>query len=150
MDRPAFVLASTSDRYDLAWEAERLAAIPGFRFELRPGAPATEQDMIDLARDADALLVSSREPVGRDVMDRMERCKVIGRYAVGLDNIDLDAAAERGIVVTHYPMYCTAEVADHALASILALNRRIVQFDRDLRRGAWTQHAHHMLSLIHI
>ena len=63
---------------------------------------------------------------------------------MGLDDIDLDAATDNGIVVTHYPMYCTDEVADHALALILALNRRIVQFDRDLHAGVWVEHRHHM------
>jgi len=59
---------------------------------------------------------------------------------VGLDNVDLEAAADAGIVVTHYPGYCTSEVADHALAMILALNRRIVEQDRSLREGAWVEH----------
>lgn len=148
MTRPPFILVSTSDRYDFAWERDQLAGIPDFAFELRPGAPTSDAEMIEIAKDADALLVSSREPVSRTVIEQLERCKVVGRYAVGLDHIDLDAAAEHGIVVTHYPMYCTAEVADHALASILALNRRLVQFDRDLRAGAWVEHAHHMSRML--
>jgi D-3-phosphoglycerate dehydrogenase len=144
VSRSTHVLVTTSDRYDFDWEHETLSTIPGFDFELRRGSPLTTDEMIGLARDADALLVSSREPVTRPVIEQFDRLKVIARYAVGLDNIDLDAAAERGIVVTHYPMYCTNEVADHALALLLALNRRIVQFDRDLREGAWATHEHHM------
>jgi D-3-phosphoglycerate dehydrogenase len=144
VSRSTHVLVTTSDRYDFDWEQETLSTIPEFDFELRRGSPLTTDEMIALARDADALLVSSREPVTRPIIERFDRLKVIARYAVGLDNIDLDAAAERGIVVTHYPMYCTNEVADHALALLLALNRRIVQFDRDLREGAWARHEHHM------
>jgi D-3-phosphoglycerate dehydrogenase len=135
---------STSDRYDFDWEHHTLSNIPGFRFELRRGNPTTPAELLELTQGADALLVSSREPVSRDVISKLDRLKVIARYAVGLDHIDLDAAAEHGVVVTHYPMYCTNEVADHALALLLALNRRIVQFDRDLRAGAWVEHTHHM------
>jgi D-3-phosphoglycerate dehydrogenase len=140
----AHTLVSTSDRYALDWERDMLASLPDFPFELRAASPATPAEMIAAARDADALLISSREPVGREVIAALERCKVIARYAVGLDHIDLDAAAEHGIVVTHYPMYCTDEVADHALALLLALNRRIVQLDRDLHEGAWVRAEHHM------
>lgn len=142
------VLVSTSDRYDFDWELATLSAVPEFDFELRSGSPATPDEMIALARDADALLVSSREPVTRPVIEQLDRLKVIARYAVGLDQIDLEAAAERGIVVTHFPMYCTNEVADHTLALLLALNRRIVELDRDLRKGAWAKHAHHMDRLL--
>jgi D-3-phosphoglycerate dehydrogenase len=74
------------------------------------------------------------------VLENIPRVKVISRYGVGLDNVDLDAAADMGIVVTHYPGYCTSEVADHALSMILALNRRIVEQDRALREGAWVEH----------
>ena len=143
MSRSRFVLACTSDRYDFEWERATLAGFSDFEFEFRPApAEGSFDSIVDYARDADALLVSSREMLDRDTLARLDRCKVIARYAVGLDHIDLDAAAERGIVVTHFPMYCTREVADHALAFILALNRRIVELDRDLRTGAWVTHAH--------
>lgn len=144
MSSTTHILVSTSDRYNFEWESETLSRIPDFNFELRPGTPSTPEEMVELARDADALLVSSREPVSRSTIEQLKRCKVVARYAVGLDHLDLEAAAEHGIVVTHYPMYCTNEVADHALSMILALNRRIVQFDRDLRAGAWVTHTHHM------
>jgi D-3-phosphoglycerate dehydrogenase len=103
-------------------------------------ASIDEDDLIRVARDADAMLVSTREAITRRVLQNIPRVKVISRYGVGLDNVDLDAAAEAGIVVTHYPGYCTAEVADHALAMILALNRRIVEQDHALRAGSWVEH----------
>ncbi|MCC6793173.1 MAG: C-terminal binding protein [Thermomicrobiales bacterium] len=144
MTHSPHVLVSTSDRYDFDWEHDTLSRIPGFAFELRRGSATSQDEMLEIARGADALLVSSREAITRPVIEQLDRLKVIARYAVGLDHIDLDAAADHGIVVTHYPMYCTNEVADHALALLLALNRRIVQFDRDLRQGAWVTHTHHM------
>jgi D-3-phosphoglycerate dehydrogenase len=139
-----YTIAVTSNRYDLEWEARELAALDDMEIELRTGPCPTEDDLIELARDADAVLISSREPITRRIVANLPRCKVITRHAVGIDHIDLDAATEHGIVVSHVPDYCTAEVADHAMALILTLNRRIVDFDRDLRRGAWVEHRHLM------
>lgn len=135
----------TSDRYGnetqgLELERELVAAIHDLQIDLL-GRPSTSEDeLIAAGADADALCVSTREAVTRRVLENLPRTKVISRYGVGLDNVDLDAAAEAGIVVTHYPGYCTSEVADHALAMILALNRRIVEQDRALREGAWVRY----------
>lgn len=64
-------------------------------------------------------------------------CRVVGRYGVGLDTIDLAAAAALDIRVVNVPDYCTDEVADHALGLILALTRGIVPLDRGVQRGTW-------------
>jgi len=64
-------------------------------------------------------------------------CRVVGRYGVGLDTIDLVTAAELGIAVVNVPDYCTDEVADHALGLILALTRGIVPLDRGVQAGTW-------------
>lgn len=141
-NRQRFTMVFTSDRYELEWERDYLAALPDLDIEMRTGAVDSEDEMIAAAHEADALLITSRDPVSRRVFEAMPRCRVVSRYAVGLDHIDFQAATDCGVVVTHYPGYCTDEVADHALAMILALNRRIVEADRDLRRGAWTTYAH--------
>lgn len=141
-ERPTRTIAVTSNRYDLTLEEAILAAVEDMDIELRAGACATGDDIIALAQNADAVLISSREPMTRSILERLTRCKVVMRQSVGIDNIDLDAATDQGIVISHVPDYCTAEVADHALALILALNRRIVEFDQDLRRGAWVEHRH--------
>ena len=138
-----FTIVVTSDRYGFELEEEVLRTADDLSVELRGAVCTTEDQLIEVGRDADALLVSTRESVTRRVLEHLPRVKVISRYGVGLDNVDLDAAAEQGIVVTHFPGYCTDEVADHALALILALNRRIVELDRDLRDGAWVRY-HHM------
>ena len=139
-----FVIVSTSSRYDFDIEEAMLRepAYAGLDADLRAAVCVTEDDVIAAGAEADALLVSTREGISRRVLERLPRCKVVSRYGVGLDNVDLVAAAELGIVVTHFPEYCTNEVADHALALSLALNRRVVELDRDLRRGAWVEHAH--------
>jgi D-3-phosphoglycerate dehydrogenase len=134
----------TSDRYGnethgLELEQELVAAVADLDVRLLGRASTSEEELIRAGQDA-ALLVSTREAVTRRVLENIPRVKVISRYGVGLDNVDLEAAADVGIVVTHFPGYCTAEVADHALAMILALNRRIVEQDRSLREGAWVEH----------
>ena len=139
-----FTVVVTSDRYGnetqgLEVEREIVAAIDDLEIDLQ-GRPSTSEDeLIAAGAAADALCVSTREAVTRRVLEHLPRTKVVARYGVGLDNVDLDAAAEAGIVVTHYPGYCTAEVADHALAMVLALNRRLVEQDRALRAGAWVE-----------
>jgi D-3-phosphoglycerate dehydrogenase len=95
--------------------------------------------MIELARGADVLLVSSREPVTRRVIENIPGVKLICRQSVGYDLVDLEAATDHGIIVSHCPDYCTAEVADHAMALLLSLNRRIVEFNEDLHNGKWNE-----------
>lgn len=135
----------TSDRYGnettgLEMERAMVPKYPELDIDLQGAPSSSEDEMIAVGQDADALLVSTREAVTRRVLENIPNVKVISRYGVGLDNVDLDAAADVGIVVTHYPGYCTAEVADHAMALLLAVNRRIVEQDRDLHEGAWTTH----------
>jgi D-3-phosphoglycerate dehydrogenase len=87
-------------------------------------------------RDADAVLLSGA-PISRDVIGALERCRVIVRYGVGVDTVDLDAATERGIVVAKVLDFCTEEVANHALMMLLALARRLRQLDADMHDGHW-------------
>jgi D-3-phosphoglycerate dehydrogenase / 2-oxoglutarate reductase len=88
-----------------------------------------------LAR-ADALLVRET-PIDRAAIERLERCRVIVRYGIGVDNIDLEAARERRIHVANTPGYGVDEVSTHALALLLAVARRIVPRDRAVRAGGW-------------
>jgi D-3-phosphoglycerate dehydrogenase len=139
-EKSKYTVAFTSDRYSLDWETEALASIADLEIEVISRKCATEDEIVDLARDADALVVSTRHFITRTLLQRLNRCRVVGSYGVGLDHIDLPAAADLGVIVTHYPHYCTNEVADHAMALILALNRRVHELDQDLRQGAWNRH----------
>jgi D-3-phosphoglycerate dehydrogenase / 2-oxoglutarate reductase len=141
----SFTAIITSDRYSkdttlLDAEREILAGYPDLDVDLRVEHMASMDDLVRLGNEADALFTSTRDAIPADALEQMHRLKVIARYGVGLDNIDLDAAADRGIVVTHYPQYCTSEVADHTVSLILALNRRLVELNQDLRAGAWQEH----------
>ena len=87
-------------------------------------------------RRADALLVNMAS-ADAAAIESLERCRVIARYGVGLDNIDLEAAKRRGIVVANVPGYCDLDAAEHALGLLLACARAIPLRDRAVRGGAW-------------
>ena len=86
--------------------------------------------------DADAV-ITQFAPVNADVIAAMQRARAIVRYGIGVDNVDLAAARSRGIPVCNIPDYCTDEVADHTLAFILALTRRVAPQSRLVHDGGW-------------
>jgi D-3-phosphoglycerate dehydrogenase / 2-oxoglutarate reductase len=104
-------------------------------------AQAAVDDSADLTglEAADALIVRSRTKVDVDLLNRAVRLKVVGRAGVGVDNIDLTAAAGRGVIVVNAPMAATIAVAEHALALMLALARRLPLADAEMRRGRWAK-----------
>ncbi len=95
------------------------------------------EDMIDLLSDADGALVNTLPLTSREVMDACPRLKVVSRMGVGVDSIDLDAATELGILACNVPGVNTTEVADHAMALLLALTRCVPDAVNASRRGAW-------------
>ncbi|MBB3917594.1 C-terminal binding protein [Rhizobium fabae] len=97
---------------------------------------ASDEELRKLVRDADAILNCYR-PLSVDMINAMEKCKIIARYGIGVDTIPLAAAHARGIVVTNVPDYCIEEVADHALALMLALTRGILRGVDQTRTGQW-------------
>lgn len=92
--------------------------------------------MIRAARDADALIIGF-VPITARVMDALPRLRCVVRYGVGYETIDVPAAAARGIQVANVPDYCIPEVADHAMALLLALARKVIPLDASVRRGEW-------------
>jgi D-3-phosphoglycerate dehydrogenase / 2-oxoglutarate reductase len=94
-------------------------------------------ELIDKTRDADGLIVAA-SPVTRDVMSALEGLKVVVRTGVGYDVIDVPAATELGVVVVNVPDLWIREVANHALALLLAWNRKITHLDREVRSGTWS------------
>jgi D-3-phosphoglycerate dehydrogenase len=96
-----------------------------------------EGELVALVRDADAILTCFARVTPR-VIESGPRLRVIGRYGVGVDNIAVETATALGIPVTNVPSYCEHEVAEHALALLLALARRVVAFDRSVRDGEWS------------
>lgn len=85
---------------------------------------------------ADAVL-NFRKPLGAEEIRAMTDCRIIARYGIGYDNVDLDAATRSGIPVTNVPEYCIEEVPTHTLAFSLGLIRGIKPYDRSIREGDW-------------
>ncbi|MCG8604801.1 C-terminal binding protein [bacterium] len=97
----------------------------------------TAEDVIEAAADADALLVQWA-PVTADVIDALRQCKIIVRMGIGFDNVDVEAAHQKGIPVCNVPDYCINEVANHTLAMALSLARQLHITDRRVRDGSWS------------
>jgi len=95
-----------------------------------------DQPLMDLVRDADAV-ITQFAPVTAEIIGAMQKARVIVRYGIGVDNVDLNAAAAKGIPVCNVPDYCIDEVADHTLALILAATRQIVPCDKSIKSGQW-------------
>ncbi len=95
-----------------------------------------EAGLLELCLDADGI-ITQYGAFSRRVLQALQRCRVISRYGVGVDTIDLAAATECGIIVAFVPDYGTDEVSNHAAALVLALHRRILPLDRGVRTGRW-------------
>lgn len=119
---------------NLDQEREILAAAG---HELRyEGDARTPEEVRAVVAGAEGVL-NCYAPVPADVIGSMQGCRIIARYGIGLDTIDVPAATDHDIVVTNVPDYCIDEVSDHALALILALGRGVVRLDRSVRSGTW-------------
>jgi len=133
------IVVNYQEYADIEIEKAVLREIPGL--EIVESHTRSEADLIREVTDADALIVQYA-PCTAEVISAMARAKVIVRYGIAVDNIDLAAAHDRGIIVCHVPSYCLDEVSNHALALILALHRRLFAADRLLR-----ENRHHLEAL---
>ena len=97
---------------------------------------ASPAGLVAACAKADGLLVR-QSPITAELIGKMKQCKVIARYGVGVDNVDLPAATQAGIVVANVPNYCMEDVASHALALLLSCIRGTAWRDRRVRQGAW-------------
>jgi D-3-phosphoglycerate dehydrogenase / 2-oxoglutarate reductase len=105
---------------------------PDYRMAKSPSA----EDILAVARDADAILVTYAKLPG-DLLRQLKNCKAIGRFGLGVDNIDLPAAKELNIAVNYVPDYCLREVSDHAMALLLALARKVTFSNKLVQSGRW-------------
>jgi D-3-phosphoglycerate dehydrogenase len=105
---------------------------PEYRMAKSPSA----EDILAVARDADAILVTYAKLPG-ELLRQLKNCKAIGRFGLGVDNIDLPAAKEFGIAVNYVPDYCLREVSDHAMALLLALARKVTLSNTLVQSGRW-------------
>lgn len=95
-----------------------------------------EENIIEVAKDADAILNCYAELTPK-VIESLEKCRIIARYGIGVNNVNMSTATKKGIIVTNVPDYCIEEVSDHALALILACSRKICQLNTTVKSGKW-------------
>src|SRR5271168_3974289 len=99
--------------------------------------PKTKGKVEDEIRDADALLVRSATKVTAELMDKAKSLRVIGRAGVGVDNVDLDAATRKGVLVMNTPGGNAISVAEHTMTLLLALAHPVSQADASMKAGQW-------------
>ena len=104
--------------------------------KLVPGGVKDEERVLEYATDADALIVQFAK-ITRKVINGLKKCRIISRYAIGVDTIDVEAAREKGIVVANVPDYCIEEVSDMAIAHILNCVKKVTYAHDLLHAGAW-------------
>jgi len=104
--------------------------------ELQMASEPTAEGVLKVAAGADALLVTYAK-ITADMIRQMKKCRIISRFGIGVDNVDLAAATEAGIVVTKVPDYCIDEVSDHAMALLLAAVRKIPMATEQVHSGMW-------------
>jgi D-3-phosphoglycerate dehydrogenase len=117
-------------------EGDEVLADSGLFIDHRHFQWQDEDHVIESCAEADALLVAYA-PLTRRVLGSLDRCRLVSYMTTGFDSIDLEAATDLGIVVTNVPDYCTHEVADHTIALLLALDRKIVSLHADCSQGSW-------------
>ncbi|MFB6081677.1 MAG: C-terminal binding protein [Halanaeroarchaeum sp.] len=138
MTRDRHVVGVTAgSAFDLDIEREVFA---GRDVELRPVDIETEADLTTALDDVDAVIDRLlAAPYTADVIDSLERCRVVVRCGIGVDAIDVERATERGVYVANVPTYCQDEVSEHAMMLTLALQRNLATYDRTLKDGVWRQ-----------
>ena len=125
----------TEIRFPMAEEVAELAKVNA---KLVEADWATEEDIIEAARDTDAILTDAT-PVTRRVIDSSLKCKVIVCYGIGYDTIDVDAATDNGILVVNVPDFCLEEVSNHAITLLLACAKKLVFLNNGTKQGRWVE-----------
>ena len=131
---------------DYAWssiEPER-QVLAEIGTKLIVAATGDEEELLRHAQNVEGILTCWK-PVRECVIAKAKNCKIIARYGIGLDNIDVKAATENGIIVTNVPAYCVDEVSDHAMALLLACARNIPIYNTAVKTGTWDQNIGHQM-----
>jgi D-3-phosphoglycerate dehydrogenase len=97
----------------------------------------TKEQLIEKIKDYDALIIRSETQVTKDVIAATKNLKIIGRAGVGIDNVDVPAATEKGIVVANAPEGNTIAAAEHTVSMMLSMSRNIPQANASLKSGKW-------------
>jgi D-3-phosphoglycerate dehydrogenase len=131
---PRFKVVMTDDRHK-TYEEEKLV-LEKIGAEVIIANCSTVQEVIETCRDADGIM-ANLAPMPAEVIQQLEKCKVISRYGVGYDNVDVAACTRKGIYLANVPDYCAEEVSDQALALMMACARKVARRDAQVRAGLW-------------
>ncbi|RKY04329.1 C-terminal binding protein [Candidatus Poribacteria bacterium] len=132
--RGKFKVAATDvGRFPPQVESEILEKVGA---EIVPVRAENEDELIEGLRDADAILNVATK-ITRRVIESLEKCRVIVRYGIGVDTVDIKAATEKGICVANVPDFCWEEVSDTAMSLILAVTRKVVYLNNLVKQGIW-------------
>ncbi|WP_440009491.1 C-terminal binding protein [Halomicrococcus sp. SG-WS-1] len=131
------VVVTDHDFEDLSIERSVLGDLAEV-VELTDDVGETAEDVEETLAAADAV-INLRYDIDADAITAMDDVRVISRYGIGVDNVDVDAAADRDIPVTNVPDYCLEEVSMHALTLLLAMARSVPRYDRSIERGEWNR-----------
>jgi len=131
---PKFKVVVTDDRFGI-YEAER-EVLKSIDAELTVTNCVTPLDVSNACKDADGVLVCMA-PMPAETIRELNNCKVICKYGVGYDNVDVDACTDMGIQFCNVPDYCSEEVSDQALALLMACARKVARRDVQVREGQW-------------
>ncbi|MEA5010111.1 MAG: C-terminal binding protein [Angelakisella sp.] len=124
----------TDYQYPNIDQEKRIIAEAGF--ELFDYQYKDEENLIRVCRDADAIIVQYAE-ITKSVIDTLQNCKMIIKYGIGVNNIDVDAASQKGIYVCNCPDYGIDEVANHAIALLFSLIKKLPIIQKAFRSGDW-------------
>jgi D-3-phosphoglycerate dehydrogenase len=124
----------TDDRHK-DYEVER-QVFSDMDVELTVANCQTEDEVIEACKDADGILCNLA-PMPARVIESLEKCKVISRYGVGFDNVDVNACTKKGIWLANVTDYCMEDVSDHALALLMSCARKTARRDAQVRKGMW-------------
>ena len=130
--RKVVVLSKYTSGYE--YEIDRLAQFSDVEFVISHAVD--EDDVIEAVKDAEVILFTATK-INERVISSLEKCKLIIRYGIGYDNVDLEAAAKRGIYVCNAPKYGIIDVAEHALSLIFATAKMTVRMHDRVREGVW-------------
>lgn len=128
------IVALSSYAHEFDYERQEFGKRSDVNFLI---SPLKEQKMVtEVVKDADVILFSD-VMIHAEMIDSLEKCRLIIRYGIGYDNIDIDRAAERGIMVCNAPNYGVVDVAEHALALMLSCAKRLTYMSDCVREGMW-------------
>jgi len=134
MKSPKYKVVVTDDRFGVYTQEKKI--FEDMDVELIIADCVTPGDVIEACEDADGVLVCMA-PMPDEAVRRLKKCRVICKYGVGIDNIDVEACTDRGITVCNVPDYAAEEVSDHALALLMACARKTTWRDVQVREGQW-------------